>query len=426
MTSSRTASSLAVLAVSLGVFLASPNKGPSDLIWTIPSVLSVLHEGNLTLEEYEPSFDAMGRHGIEFVDGKPRNFFPIGPTLFALPAIGLFDQLVSLTKPLPFLSARAERWNSHVARTGVVDISFFFVTEFVLGSLLMSLTCVVFFWLVLEWLSTKWALVLTAVFAFCTPVWSTASRDLGQHGPSIAMLVATAFTLVRARNAPRWFALSGVFIALAWLMRPTNALAIVGVTALVALRWRRQLPLLLAGLALVVIPFVAWNVHVYDSPLPTYYRPSRLEPLTLSRVAEALAGNLVSPARGIFIYSPVFLFALFALKARVETLLGLALIGLHWFVVSTFPHWWGGHSNGPRFMADLTPVFCLLLVPVFRRIAELRPPVRALFIAACLWSAFTHGRSATSQAVWQWNATPLDVDQHPERLWNWSDPPFLR
>jgi hypothetical protein len=25
-----------------------------------------------------------------------------------------------------------------------------------------------------------------------------------------------------------------------------------------------------------------------------------------------------------------------------------------------------------------------------------------------------------------WDETPVDVDDHPERVWDWSDPPFLR
>jgi hypothetical protein len=28
--------------------------------------------------------------------------------------------------------------------------------------------------------------------------------------------------------------------------------------------------------------------------------------------------------------------------------------------------------------------------------------------------------------VIQWNVDPVNIDAHPERNWDWSDPPFLR
>jgi hypothetical protein len=37
-----------------------------------------------------------------------------------------------------------------------------------------------------------------------------------------------------------------------------------------------------------------------------------------------------------------------------------------------------------------------------------------------------HLRGGWSPAVYEWNVKPTDVDHHPERNWDWSDPPFLR
>jgi hypothetical protein len=47
----------------------------------------------------------------------------------------------------------------------------------------------------------------------------------------------------------------------------------------------------------------------------------------------------------------------------------------------------------------------------------------ALLVA---FSFFTHIRGATHESVPAWNAKPLDVDQHSDRPWDWSDPQFLR
>jgi hypothetical protein len=80
-------------------------------------------------------------------------------------------------------------------------------------------------------------------------------------------------------------------------------------------------------------------------------------------VAEALAGDLISPGRGLFIYSPVLVFSVvgFALKvtSRRLMMLDLTLAGcvtVHWIAIARVNRaWWAGHSYGPRFFADMLP-----------------------------------------------------------------------
>jgi hypothetical protein len=37
-----------------------------------------------------------------------------------------------------------------------------------------------------------------------------------------------------------------------------------------------------------------------------------------------------------------------------------------------------------------------------------------------------HAQGALDISGYAWNADPVSVDAHPERLWDWRDPPFLR
>jgi uncharacterized OsmC-like protein len=37
-----------------------------------------------------------------------------------------------------------------------------------------------------------------------------------------------------------------------------------------------------------------------------------------------------------------------------------------------------------------------------------------------------HGAGANVVGTEQWNGIPANIDQHPERLWDWKDPQFLR
>jgi hypothetical protein len=366
----------------------------------------------------------------------------MGSTLVALGPLWVFNGAVELVAHVavhvPGIARGVSNWKKNYARVGNIDASFFFTTEMVLASLFMGLAAVFIQLMASELLPWRWALVVTGVFAFCSSVWSTATRDLGQHGPSVLMLSVALWLLVRSRREPRSVPWIGLFLGLAYLMRPTNSLSVLLITLLVAFQYRRALPGFCAMGLLVAIPFCLYNHSVYGAILPPYYRPERILPASVGLLGEALAGNLVSPARGLFIYSPIFLLSVYGLVLALRTprlrpeavTVGLILF-LHWLTVSSFPHWWAGHSYGPRYMTDMTPYLCFLLIPALDTLRNATLPVvqrRGLVLALGLlmgWSVFTHLRGATSYAVVHWNGDP-DVDTHPERLWSFRDPPFLR
>ena len=185
------------------------------------------------------------------------------------------------------------------------------------------------------------------------------------------------------------------------------------------------------GAAVVALPFCAYNLSVYGHPLPSYFQGGRLSAQGAT-VAEAFAGNWVSPARGLLVFSPVLVFSLgwavAALRRRslspVDAVC-LFLIVAHAVVISTFPHWWGGHSVGPRLFTDVLPCFAWLLAPALPQGSgrSWRAAVLALFAA---WSVWVHGRAAWTYALHRWNDGPPNVDLAPERLWDWKDPQFLR
>ena len=148
-------------------------------------------------------------------------------------------------------------------------------------------------------------------------------------------------------------------------------------------------------------------------------------------------GNIISPSRGLFIFTPVFLFSFYGillkLKSQSFEILDAALISiilLHWIVISSFPHWWGGYSIGPRFFTDMVPYFVYFLIPVVDRgicLGGLRQIMMIIMFAGSLAISFyAHHRSANSWRVPAWNQVPNCVDQNPSRVWDWSDIQFLR
>jgi hypothetical protein len=158
----------------------------------------------------------------------------------------------------------------------------------------------------------------------------------------------------------------------------------------------------------------------------------------------ALAGNLISPSRGLLVFVPVTLFVSYllirywrALPCRPLVVLSLAIIAAHTIVVSGFVPWYGGHSYGPRFMASVVPWLTLLGILALKARATWRYGRPEAGSTAGLWietligclllscSIGINGRGATAQSTWLWNIRPVNVDQSPERLWDWRHPQFL-
>ena len=121
------------------------------------------------------------------------------------------------------------------------------------------------------------------------------------------------------------------------------------------------LPIAGAGLLLA-----AYNQVRSGSPLDLGYAPDETFSTPLWR---GLAGLLVSPGKGLFLYSPILLAALAGIPAlfrrdRATALLSLGvaiafpLLYAGWFM------WWGGWSWGPRFLVPSLPFLCLFLAPV--------------------------------------------------------------
>jgi hypothetical protein len=287
------------------------------------------------------------------------------------------------------------------------------------------------------------ALLLAGIFAFGTSAWSTASRGLWQHGPSMLMLTLALYLLLRARDRPALIQYAAWPLVGAYVMRPTNVLS-AALLSLYVLRRHRPYALryVLWG-ALALAPFVALNLAVYGTPLSRYYRAG-IGGLELGdHLLEALAGTLFSPARGLFVFSPVLLFAV---PGALASLRGsrrhelhawlVAVVGLHWVTISAVRSWWGGHAYGPRLFSDVLPYLVYFLIPVIavlwsprgrERLGGRRHALLAgLFGLTLAVSVVVHGRGALRPHGYAWNGSPVDVDTAPARLWDWRDPPFLR
>lgn len=456
-----------------GVFVVhalSPISTSLDSRWSVPVALSLLDHHATYVDDYitltkNPS---KARNSGLYVDyavecvspdrtivrsdycspGHYYSFYPAALSAVAAPVVLALRMAVPVMSPLLLNLAEhgAPIPRSFVEGDFVKSREY---VEVVVASFFVALTTVVVFLSARLFLPDTYSAFLGLVFAFATPAWSSASRALWQHAPSMFFVSTTVYLLLLGQKAekesspwaPRLIALAAVPTALAYAVRPTNSLWVLAISLYVAVHHRRYLGwYLLAALPIAAV-FVIYNETIYHRVLPTYFSLQAGFPKRFSDtypMFNGWAGALVSPSRGVFVYTPIFLFSIWgmilAVKERWYGSLPLyfcAVIVGNWLLLGYYwLWWWAGHSYGPRYFSDVSPLFILFLVPVlwkWRASAKWPPSLaEAAFAVSVAASVFIHSRGARSVDVYWWNTVPINVDQRQSRLWDWSDPQFLR
>jgi hypothetical protein len=280
------------------------------------------------------------------------------------------------------------------------------------------------------------ALGITLAYAFATPTWSVSSQGLWGHAPAQLFLAAGIYCALRAAADPRYLAAGGVAAGLMLASRPTTAVIAAALLGYGLARDRRAGLTGLLGCALVLLPVVAYNVRYFGSIQGGYAELHAAHPVHhgvatawTASLSAGLAGLLVSPSRGLLVYSPVLALALAGL-VRGGVSVGRPVGG--WLVaglagslllLGSFSVWWGGHSYGPRLLADFLPGLVLLAVPGWQALASRRWGRSALagLVAASVAVQIVGAYYYPSPRDVDWNTTPRDVDQAHERLWDWRD-----
>jgi len=416
------------------IYSVAPVRMQTDTIWVIPTAISLATDGDAELSEYGEA-TAQNPHGLtRSPTGGIYSTFPIGNAALATPLVWLTGKVAHVLAALPTpLDRPFTRWLRESAPSPGVSLGFFDTTEVLISSAIVAAGIVAFFLLCRAFSSSKTAFLLSLALALGTPALSTWTRGLWSHAPAFSGLAIAAAALATGRALRRTSALIGLAIAFAVISRPTAALpALVLLSIHVLLKARKRqvssIAITLAGVLLVLGPWVFSSWRTWGTVLPPYYSPQRLES-SLTDSLGAMAGQLFSPSRGLFVFVPILLLCVglpFVRKRiAVAHLIALALGLAHVVLVSRFPHWWGGHSYGPRLSSDAVPFLLFATLPVVDSFLEGRG--RRVVLAAMIgWGLFTNVVGATRKSTWRWNGTPVDVDANPDRLWDWSDPQFLR
>ena len=413
-----------VLLTFLGHNAASSSHAGGDSRWTTYQSLSLLHDQTLTLERWQDRFETRPVHAALNEDGKPVYTFPWGTAVVIAPVMAGLE----LKEKLAGGSLQAKIRPQDAPHE----------TENTVASILIALATGIMFLLALTQLrSPWWAAGVALAFAFATSLFSTATRALWSHGPAVLLVTCELAILMRSRPPPlgpgrdRLIPVLGPLFVLAYAVRPTTAVIAVVFTVVVAVSHRRRLALMLAAAAVSAGGYFAVNLATYQQLQPAYYSPGRL--FASEHFFEALAGNLVSPQRGLLVWSPIVLLAVAGVivAARSDRFdaftagLIAAVVG-YWIVISTLEPWWAGFSVGPRLFTDVVPLLTVLALPAVAALRRGHWAGRGVVVVLLGFSLFTHTQGATRFETQQWNEFPRDVHQHPERIWDWDDPQFLR
>jgi hypothetical protein len=306
------------------------------------------------------------------------------------------------------------------------------------ASLFASLASVLAFLVARRFCGTVAAAAVAIGFGLGTGIWPVASQTLWQHA-SVVWSTMAAIWLWTRKDGPRgWpqYALIGVLVGWAVSARPQTfpMIGILGAGILLHASPKERIVCVLA-LLLPVAVFAGLNVrwfgHVFGN-LSEFERVS-LDVHSVRHTWQwpwpGMAGLLVSPSRGLLIFSPIVLIVLAARAGPAQR--GIlrwtaAAAAAQFLVYSSFSVWWGGHSYGPRYVLDLLPALVPAAALGMCRLAHAHVAVRALAGAVLAWSILTAATGAFCYPHDAWNTDPVSVDRAHERLWDVRDSQILR
>lgn len=312
-----------------------------------------------------------------------------------------------------------------------------------------GLTVTIFYLITRLKFSSAVALLSTFVFGFATTTWVIGSQGLWQHGILNLAVLSIIFCFLKANRSQDLklkllLVTAGFFVGLLPGIRPIGLAYAGAAIAYSIFAYRRQALYLLLGLPSVLLG-ASWNFYYFGFSLrnflvggyshfakngdfvDSYYA------WTPQQFWKGFLGHLVSPSRGLLVFSPIVLFTipglhqLWRARAKKDEILILCMTmatGLIFLQYCFYKVWDAGWCYGPRFMTDIIAILGLLIAyfidywfnHIYKASKFWFRTILVLFLTLLTWSTFT-------QVVGAFGATNWDGIPYPrrERLWQWQD-----
>jgi hypothetical protein len=354
--------------------------------------------------------------------------YPVAPALMAVPLtapqVVLLDRLVLGWDRDPWLAFNECKW---IAKRSM--------------ALLVALTAVILHRLLVGMGLSRTAMAAVMAAALGSDLWVVGSQALWQHGPAALALVSTA-VLLDGGPASRWrLLLAGLGAALLFACRLIDVVFVVAIVAWLVRIEPRGLAWFLPAPILGTIVLLGYNVWFFGSILGGQAQLEQMHPRLhglpdawSGRFVEGAAGTLLSPSRGLLVFSPWIAVGLAtacvpAVARRLAShrlICWLLLMLVPYFILlAKYAVWWGGHCFGPRYWTDVAPLFAILLA---FGLDWARVRCRAVVVLAAitiLWAIAIQALGAYCYPS-DWNMRPANVDLRHERLWDWRDTELAR
>lgn len=395
----------------------------TDSRWTLHSCWALVHKHNLQIDEFKGIIEQNKYYAIDESKGHLYYSFPPGTTLLCSPFYAVMDKAAKRI----YYADVFNNLNGYYHQGMELFLAAFFV------ALTVLLLLVVFNQLGIDsWLSV----VMVLAFAYGTSAWTVASRGLFAHGPSMLCITAIVWALIKSKNSVAWLWLAGFLLGYSYVIRPTNSVVIVSFGLYILYIYKMQSWRAILPGAAVLLLFAAYNFSVYGQLLSPYYQPSHMG--SDNHLFMGLAGNLFSPNRGLFIFSPFFLLLAPAMYAATKSNMPKPLlyavvlaVVLHTLLISYFNNWYAGWCFGPRYFTDILPLLMILLTIGLQQIfndakAVQKSIVFSLFFLLAVISCGIHYKGANKPQTEQWNYMPNNIDENRNRVWDWNDMQLLR
>lgn len=384
-----------ILAVTVAVYFST---GPAFLNGdAVPArylPFSVLLEGDYDLDEFTFLYDEQALRAYPSPEGHPyfmmrRNghyvsrYSPVSGTL-AVPIYAL-----------PVL-AGVPPTSPHI-----------WILERSASAALIGLSAVFLFLALCERTDRRLAAVLAGLYAFGTGSFSVTSQILWEQTSTQFLLAGALLCVLRAERDQRYLWWAGLMLGGVTVTRPPDLLLAAPLGLYLLVRHRAAA---LRTAATGLVPFaalLAYNAWVMGSAGGSDRAASHFAAYVWAvPLLDGLYGLLLSPSRGLFVFSPFLLFALPGIVLawrRGPQVLRYASVGLVAFVClyGKYIYWDGGWAYGPRFLLDVTALLCLYLAAPLEWIWA-RLHWRRAFVGAGLLSIGIHALGAyTYDTNWE-------------------------
>lgn len=399
---------------------------------TIPASLlpfSILENHNLYLDQFfyyfETNFERA--YWVKEIEGHSLSIYPIVTPVLVTPLYILPFLLMKLAHiPVDMF---------HPGFTLIVSIM-----EKLSASLIASFSTIFVFLSVKELINKKTAIIVSLIFAFATNTWAISSQGLWQHGlVELFLAMSIYLVLINEKHASdKIIASLGIISGLFVFNRPVDSILLIPIIYYIYRLQDRRIAYYLCAMFISGVPFLLYNFYYFYN---IFGGMSSVLSLFDGRSGFIMPfmGLLISPSRGLFVYTPIMLFSILGYfrilqitNSKLRSFLfvmGISILALI-AVYASFGMWWAGWSYGPRFLTGMLPALAMFLGLYIKDINfniknKKNLLVVCIFSILLIWSVLAQIVGAFYYPNGMWDADP-DVNLHPEKCWNLNDTQITR